>query len=96
SEADGKTAAHNIAALANGRKMREFKVFEPPFIIPIGKRWAIAKIGKVIFEGRAASILKDLVLLRYLTTILPLGKAFKSWWGGECEVLGIKKFSTLP
>ncbi|MEX0888093.1 MAG: NAD(P)/FAD-dependent oxidoreductase [Patescibacteria group bacterium] len=89
-EEDAKTAARNIAAFAKGRRLKEFKVFDPAFIVPVGKNWAIAKIGKVIFEGRAASILKDLVLLRYLTTILPLGKAFKSWWGGECEVLGIK------
>ena len=70
--------------------MKEFRILAPPFIIPIGKRWAIAKIGKLIFWGRLASILKDLVLLYYLLTILPFGKAFQVWWTGEREALEIR------
>ncbi|HEB13895.1 MAG TPA: hypothetical protein ENI09_00580, partial [candidate division WWE3 bacterium] len=90
-EEDGKVVAHNIAAIAKGsRNLKEYKVFEPPFIIPAGKRWAIAKVGSIIFSGKAASILKDFVLLYYLVTILPLPEAVRVWWGGECEVLEIK------
>lgn len=90
-EVDGKTAAHNIVAEIRGKKMNPYRVFEPPFIIPVGRKWAIAKIGKIVFWGRPASILKDLVLLYYLSTILPIWRALKIWWGGECEVLEIKK-----
>ena len=90
-EEDGKVVAHNIAAIAKGsRNLKEYKVFEPPFIIPAGKRWAIAKVGSIIFSGKATSILKDFVLLYYLVTILPLPEAVRVWWGGECEVLEIK------
>uniref|UniRef100_A0A831Z0E5 FAD/NAD(P)-binding domain-containing protein n=1 Tax=candidate division WWE3 bacterium TaxID=2053526 RepID=A0A831Z0E5_UNCKA len=90
-EADGKIAAHNIIAQVRRKKMKAYKKFEPPFIIPVGKGWAIAKIGTLIFWGKAASILKDFVLLYYLVTILPIWKALKVWWGGECEVLEIKR-----
>lgn len=88
-EEEGKIAAYNLAAAARGREMEEFKTFDPPFIIPIGKRWAIAKIGKLILRGRVASILKSLVLLNYLLTILPLWRAFAVWWRGEREVLEV-------
>lgn len=89
-EKDGKIAAGNIVAAAQGGKMKEFQDFQPFFIIPTGKNWAIAKIGKLIFWGRLASILKDLALLYYLLTILPLGKALQMWWRGEREVLEIR------
>jgi len=89
-EEDGKVAARNIAALARGSKnLKPYKVFDPPLIVPVGKRWAVAKVGKIIFEGKVASILKDFVLLYYLLTIIPSLEAFRVWWGGECEVLQI-------
>lgn len=90
-EVDGKVAAANILAEIRGEKMKSYRVFEPPFIIPVGKQWAIAKVGATIFWGRVALILKDFVLLYYLVTILPIWRALKVWWGGECEVLEIKK-----
>ena len=90
-EADGKLAARNIAAQIKEKKMNSYKGFEPPFIIPVGRKWAIAKVGSVIFWGRLASLLKDFVLFYYLMTILPIWKAWKVWWGGECEILEIKK-----
>ena len=90
-EADGKIAADNIIAEIRGKGLKPYRVFEPPFIIPVGKKWAIAKVGPTIFWGRVALILKDFVLLYYLVTILPIGRALKVWWGGECEVLEIKK-----
>jgi NADH dehydrogenase len=90
-ETDGKIAAKNIGAEIRGKKMKPYRVFDPPLIIPVGKKWAIAKIGFTIFWGRAVTILKDFVLLYYLSSILPIGKALKVWWGGESEVLEIKK-----
>ena len=94
-EEDAKVAAHNIIQLAHdGKNLRNYKVFEPPLIVPAGKRWAAAKIGKFILIGKISSILKDFVLLYYLLTILPPITAFRVWWGGECEVLEIKKPET--
>ncbi|GMR19172.1 MAG: hypothetical protein BMS9Abin34_300 [Patescibacteria group bacterium] len=95
-EEDGKVVAYNIAAAAKGGEMREYRVFEPPFIIPGGKRWAIAKVGSLIFGGRLAAILKDFVLLYYLLTILPVREAFRVWWGGACEILEIRSPRAHP
>ena len=91
-EEDGKVVAHNIAEIAKSEKpnLRTYKVFEPPFIVPAGKKWAIAKVGKIIAAGPLAVVLKNFVLLYYLVTILPLSKALKAWWSGECEVLQIR------
>lgn len=89
-EADGKIAAHNITAGIKGKKMESYRAFEPSFIIPVGKNWAIAKIGKIIFWGRAVALLKDLVRLSYLLKIMPFWAALPSWWRGEREVLEIR------
>ncbi|NIT04544.1 FAD-dependent oxidoreductase [Candidatus Saccharibacteria bacterium] len=87
-EIDAKVVAENIASLARGReKKKEYKVFEPPLIVPAGRGWAIAKIGSLIIEGRLASILKDFVLLYYLLTVISPWEAVKIWWKGEYEVI---------
>ena len=90
-EADGRIAARNIVAQVRKKPLRAYRVFEPPFIIPVGRNWAIAKVGSMIFWGRPASILKDLVLFNYLIKIVPIWKAWKIWWRGESEALEIKR-----
>lgn len=93
-EEDGKIAARNIAAEAKGKSLsaagRKSKIFEPPFIVPVSRDWAIAKVGKFIFWGKLAVYLKDFVLLYYLFQLLPPLQALRSWWSGECEVLEIR------
>ena len=91
-EEDGKVVAHNIAEIARSEKpnLKNYKVFEPPLIVPAGKKWAIAKVGKIIASGPLAVVLKNFVLLYYLVTILPLSKAIGAWWNGESEVLQLR------
>lgn len=86
-EAEGKLIAVNIAAQLKGKPLKKSRPFEPPFIIPVGKNWAIAKIGRFIFWGILASMLKGLVLLYYLAGITPLSTAISIWWKGESELL---------
>ena len=90
-EADGRIAARNIIAQIHKKPLRAYRVFEPPFIIPVGRDWAIAKIGSMIFWGKPASILKDFVLFYYLMKIVPIWQAWKIWWRGEFEALEIKR-----
>jgi len=53
-----------------------------PYIIPVGRRDAIAHIGNFTLGGEPARLLKWFVELNYLTKILPLGRALRMWWKG--------------
>ncbi len=84
-----KIVAHNIIEeikLENKIiKVAKKKVFAPreyPYIIPVGGKYAIAKIGNFVFSGLPAWIFKGLVELNYLLSILPFSRAIKVWLRG--------------
>lgn len=76
--------AHNIVEEI---KMREgvgstpkFITFSPadyPYIIPIGGKYAIARIGRTIITGFPGWLLKGVVELGYLWSIMPFSRALK-------------------
>lgn len=56
-----------------------FRVFTPkdyPYIIPIGGKFAIARIGPLVISGLFGWILKGVVELMYLASLMPFAKAF--------------------
>jgi NADH dehydrogenase len=53
-----------------------------PYIIPVGGKWAIAKIGPFVIKGYFGWVLKGLVELNYLASIMPLKKALSVWFAG--------------
>ena len=82
-------AAKNIIAdiMAKENITRNVKryVYKPmayPYVIPIGGKYAIAKIGPFVISGLLGWILKGLVELNYLISIIPFGKALKIWLKG--------------
>lgn len=89
-------AAHNIVedikaseSRVKGRGSSEYepkyKIYEPwdyPYIIPVGGKWAVAKIGPFIISGFAGWLLKGLVELNYLPSIMPFPRAVKTWLKG--------------
>ncbi|OGC54842.1 hypothetical protein A2797_02805 [candidate division WWE3 bacterium RIFCSPHIGHO2_01_FULL_48_15] len=87
-EADGKLVAKNILAQLKDKPMQKREAFGIPFIVPVGKKWAVAKIGPFVFWGLLAAVLKNLVLLYYLAQIVDPLTAIKIWWKGESELLG--------
>ena len=79
----GTIAAKNTINDINGRKLRfRYNPKEYPYIIPIGGKYAIAKIGPIIISGFFGWILKGLVELNYLDSIMPLQRALKIWLKG--------------
>lgn len=61
------------------------KIFRPwnyPYVIPIGGKYAIAKLGPLIISGFPAWILKGLVELNYLLSIMPPQRALGIWFKG--------------
>jgi NADH dehydrogenase len=87
SEAD--VAAHNILedirAEQNPNHKPRHKTYKPvnyPYIIPIGGKYAISKVGPLIISGILAWIIKGLVEIGYLLSIMPPGRAFSVWIQG--------------
>jgi len=60
----------------------KYKPRNYPYIIPVGGKFAIAKIGPFVISGFWAWVLKGLVELNYLLTIMPFWKAIKIWLKG--------------
>lgn len=79
----GAVAAKNIINDIKGRKPHsKYNPKKYPYIIPIGGKYAIAKIGPLVITGFFGWILKGLVELNYLDSIMPLGRALKIWLKG--------------
>ncbi|MEK7508039.1 MAG: FAD-dependent oxidoreductase [Patescibacteria group bacterium] len=68
---------------ANHRpRFREYKPVEYPYVIPVGGKFAVAKIGPIILKGVSGWIFKGLVELSYLLSIMPTLEALRIWFKG--------------
>jgi len=83
---EGAVAAHNVLEEIKKAmhptytpKYRKYVPWDYPYVIPIGKNWAVAKAGPFVFAGTLAVIFKDLIELDYLTSVLPFWSAVKIW-----------------
>lgn len=61
---------------------REYKPHEYPYIIPVGGKYAVAKVGPFVLSGFPAWVLKGLVELNYIMSLMPFGQALKIWLKG--------------
>ncbi|MBI4087476.1 MAG: FAD-dependent oxidoreductase [Candidatus Liptonbacteria bacterium] len=55
---------------------------EYPYIVPVGGKYAIAKIGSWIIPGFDGWVIKGLVELNYLLSIMPFWRAIRIWLRG--------------
>ncbi len=81
----GKIVAKNIIEkIKHGEKAKQHSyVFRNyPYIIPIGGKYAIAKIGPITISGILAWIFKGIVELEYFLSILPFSQAIRMWFRG--------------
>lgn len=81
--------AHNIAedikaemGAANKPRHKTYAPKRYPYVIPVGGKYAIAKIGTLIISGFFGWVLKGLVELNYLLSIMPFWKAIGIWLKG--------------
>lgn len=81
--------AHNIIQrilVAEGLQQmpvfRHYRPMEYPYVIPLGGKYAIARIGPFVLSGFFAWVFKGLIELMYLSSILPFGRAIKTWLKG--------------
>ncbi|MBI4119456.1 MAG: FAD-dependent oxidoreductase [Parcubacteria group bacterium] len=84
-----KTVAENVTQdiLFEEKRIKAMhrRTYEPaeyPYIIPIGGKYTVAKIGPFVICGFWGWILKGLVELNYLVSILPLRHAIRIWLKG--------------
>ena len=81
--AQATIAVKNIVREAKGGKPDlKYRPKKYPYIIPIGGKYAVAKIGPLVIAGFGGWILKGLVELNYLFSIMPNAKALKIWLKG--------------
>ncbi len=85
----GEIAARNIVAsikqelkLTATLQVDTYTPKEYPYIVPVGGKYAVAKIGGMLFSGFIAWIIKGLVELNYLVSIMPPSRALKIWFKG--------------
>lgn len=86
---EANVAAHNILEDVRAEKSKSYKprhkTYEPvnyPYVVPVGGKYAVFKIGPLVFKGFFAWILKGLVEINYLLSIMPISKAFSVWFQG--------------
>ena len=81
----GAIAADNILAFLSGRKgwKRRYEPHPYPYLIPLGRRDGIGRIGAFVVRGRLAILLHRLIELHYLQTVMPFRKAFSLWWKAQ-------------
>lgn len=84
---DGGYVARVIAADLRGTTAPEYRPQQTPYVIPIGKHWAIFTYKNIALAGRIFWWLRELIDLRFFLSILPPGKALTAWRDGArlCE-----------
>lgn len=77
---EAKIAATNIIAALTQKPLMPFVPEDRyPFILAVGKKYAIADLVIIRFSGFIGWVTKQLVQLYYLLSLLPLAKALNTW-----------------
>ncbi|MBI4234917.1 NAD(P)/FAD-dependent oxidoreductase [Candidatus Peregrinibacteria bacterium] len=75
----GRFLGKNILNYLNKKPLKNYHPASPIYLLPIGGRFAIMKIGNHLFKGRLLWYLRRLIDLRYSLLILPFFKALRKW-----------------
>ncbi|MDO8466763.1 MAG: FAD-dependent oxidoreductase [bacterium] len=78
----GVVAKNIICNILGKAEHKKYIPMNYPYVIPIGGKWALAKLGPVIIHGFGGWILKGLVELNYLLSIMPFWRAVRVWIRG--------------
>ncbi|MBI4086197.1 MAG: FAD-dependent oxidoreductase [Candidatus Liptonbacteria bacterium] len=82
-------ASYNLIEEIKANEIKNYKAktktYSPrdyPYVIPVGGKFAVAKIGPIVISGFFGWIFKGLIELNYLASIMPVSKAVKVWLNG--------------
>lgn len=86
---EANVVAHNIiedirseTGARRERRHRTYRHMGYPYVIPIGGKYAVARVGPLIISGFFGWVLKGLVELHYLISLVPLSQALRIWFTG--------------
>ena len=79
---DIRMAEGLIPKTQNNNLHKKYTPMNYPYVIPVGGKWAVAKVGPIIIKGFLGWILKGLVELNYILSVMPLKKALGIWFAG--------------
>lgn len=86
-----QTALYDAMFVANNlinhkMKPKQYKPYQPPVVVPIGRRWAVFEWRGVRLYGWLGALIRRFADLIGYVDILPLRKALSIWhWGDEPE-----------
>ncbi|MBI2278539.1 MAG: FAD-dependent oxidoreductase [Candidatus Brennerbacteria bacterium] len=63
-------------------KTHTYRVPDYPYIVPVGGKYAVAKIGPFVISGFLAWVFKGIVELNYFLSIMPWWRALSVWLRG--------------
>jgi NADH dehydrogenase len=75
-------AARNVIADIRGEPAIAYRPRNYPYLIPVGGKYAVAKLGPFVVSGFPAWLFKGSVELGYLLAILPPLHALRIWLKG--------------
>lgn len=78
----GRTAADSVINRMAGRPDALYRFPTFPVVVPLGGKFAAAKVGGRKYLGLTAWFLHEAAALRYFMSILPFGPALSLWWRG--------------
>jgi NADH dehydrogenase len=80
-EAEARHAAREIVRAVGGKPPNPFRPMRRyPFVIAVGKKYALADLTLIRFSGPLGWCVKQFVELNYLLFLLPWPRAFALWW----------------
>ncbi len=80
-EAEGRYAALQISRAVRGKKLRRFRPMRRyPYVIALGRKYALADLIIVRASGFIGWCFKQAVELRYFLFLLPWPRAIWFWW----------------
>ncbi len=84
---DGAYVAREIAAELHGKRPPEYQPRRTPYVVPVGRGWAIFTYKEITLSGRIFWWLRELIDLKFFFSILPFRKALAVWLEGRslCE-----------
>ena len=87
---DGKYVANLLYAKLSNKKTSFYRPKKVGYVLPIGHGWATAVIGPIIFSGRVAWWLRNIIDLHFFLSILPFKKSLHSFQDGKksCDSCG--------
>lgn len=79
----GSVIAQNIINFVKGEKLLPFKPKSELYVIPIGGKYALWRVGRILFRGRLVWYFRRLLTLKYEMSILPFTEAWAKWRHGS-------------